>query len=395
MGHVLADSEEEESVPGLTLQPAMAQGYGLQPALLLDEMLERATEELDEQLDQMLQIPDCDTVQNEILEALAEANGSSSRIRPPCDKADAETVDEADSVTVNPETVGDSVTDDPVTVIETATVTVGDLYSVTFSVDDGESDIRHSRLMRISEVREWDRDDGVMVLIQDALQRGKNDSFPDLRGWIVLNRRNELFMHEDAKTSQFLPNDKSKYLLLSAKSIEDITQSLRQEALHPARLDAQFETQESAATRAERFSPTLQYLKAVPTELREETLRLAASGARGSAWVFSVASPELALQTTAPNLQPCEALGSDSGARGSADPPPRPPPKPLGQWRGEGPLPIDDMEAEARGLCQQWKVATLANAVFLQTIPLDRENEYLNAVRETIWLKAGMRLSSR
>ena len=226
MGHVLADSEEEESVPGLTLQPAMAQGYGLQPALLLDEMLERATEELDEQLDQMLQIPDCDTVQNEILESVAETNESSSPIRPPCDKAETETVNEADSVTVNPETVGDSMTDDPVTVIETATVTVGDLYSVTFSVDYRKSDIRHSRLMRISEVREWDRDDGVMVLIQDALQRGKSASFPDLRGWIVLNRRNELFMHEDGETSQFLPNDNPKYLLLSAKSAEDITQTL-------------------------------------------------------------------------------------------------------------------------------------------------------------------------
>ena len=300
MGHVLADSEEEESVPGLTLQQAMAQELGLQPALPLDEMLETATEDLDRHLDQMLQIPYCDTVQDEFLEAVAEANGSSSRIRPPCHNADAETADDADPVTVNPVTVGDSVTVDPATVMP-----VGDLYSVTFTEVRDKCERRHEKLMRIQEVKEWDRDDGVMVLIHDALQRGDSGSFPEFRGWIVLNRHNELFIHEDGVTSQFLPAYSYKYHLLRAKPAAVIMQSLRAQSLQNAQHEAHLDAQESAATREYRFAPTVDYLKAVPMEKRQETLQIAASSARGSASGAALAAVEAEMGTAEPAVQSC------------------------------------------------------------------------------------------
>ena len=394
MGHVLADSEEEESEPGLTLQTTMAQESGLQPALLLDEMLDMATEELDERLDQMLLIQECDTVPDEFLEAPAETHVSRPQKSLAIEKADPVPVDEAHPATVDPVTVGDSVAIDPVTVGVADPVMAGDLCCVSFTEVRGKPANRHEKLMRIQEVKSWDRSDGVMVLIHDALKLGKSASFSDFAGWIVLDGRDELFVDEDGESKQFLPADTCRYQVLSAKPFETVMPTLRKQSAQMAHFEDQIEAQEADAARARHFAPTVDYLKAVPIEQAEKTSRLSASGDGDSASGAHGRASGTRCSDISTRDSASGVGSSCSGARGSSDPSWLPPTRPA-QWCGEGPLPIYHLESQARHLFEEWKIKTLANNFYLHAIPVERENEALNDLRRKIWLKSGLSISAR
>ena len=194
MGHVLADSDEEDTALGETLQATVAQGPVLHTALHLDQMLHVATEEIDERLDEMLMIQACDKVPDDFLETPAPTEESRGRNSPSFEKDNLVTVNDSDTARPNPVALGDQVRSDPGETVRGDPVCAGDLYCVCFSDLRGSPGNRHERLMRVEQVKLWDGSEGVMVLIHDALKLGKSASFSDFAGWIALGRRDELFI---------------------------------------------------------------------------------------------------------------------------------------------------------------------------------------------------------